>query len=141
MKMASRLKDLISKETNCTCSTLFLLVNKKQICTCSTLFCLSARLQRCFVRLKRQTSQLQVIFMEELSYVLTQYFVFCVHARFYFSLPPHFHLAGFAGTSISHFLTAGFNFQVFLPTKFVFFVFNTSLQLFLCYPRYCKHKK
>ena len=41
MKMASRLIDLISKKTNCTCSTLFLLISKKQICTCSTLFCLS----------------------------------------------------------------------------------------------------
>ena len=40
MKMALRLIDLISKKTNCTCSTLFLLISKKQICTCSTLFCL-----------------------------------------------------------------------------------------------------
>ena len=39
-----------------------------------------------YVRLKRQTSQLPIIFMEELSYVLTQCFVFCVHVRFYFSL-------------------------------------------------------
>ena len=41
MKMASRLIDLISQKTNCTCNTLFLLISKKQICTCSTLFCLS----------------------------------------------------------------------------------------------------
>ena len=41
MKMASRLIDLISKKTNCTCSTLFLLISKKTNCTCSTLFCLS----------------------------------------------------------------------------------------------------
>ena len=41
MKMASRLIDLISKKTNCKCSTLFLLFIKMQICTCSTLFCLS----------------------------------------------------------------------------------------------------
>ena len=92
MKMASRLIDLISKKTNCTCSTLFLLISKKQICTCSKLFCLSlavvfARLQRCFVRLKRQTSQLHIIFMDELSHVFTQCFVSCVHVRFYFSLP------------------------------------------------------
>ena len=40
-EIASRLIDLISKKTNCTCSTLFLLISKKQICTCSTLFCLS----------------------------------------------------------------------------------------------------
>ena len=97
-----------------------------------------ARLQRCFVRLKRQTSQLHIIFMEELSYVLTQYFVSCVHVRFYFSLPLIFTLLA---ASTSHFLTAALNFHVFLPTKFVSFVFNNSLQLFLCYPRQCKHKK
>ena len=97
-----------------------------------------ARLQRCFVRLKRQTSQLHIIFMEELSYVLTQYFVSCVHVRFYFSLPLIFTLLA---ASISHCLTAALNFHVFLPTKFVSFVFSHSLQLFLCYPRECKHQK
>ena len=71
-----------------------------------------ARLQRCFVRLKRQTSYLHIIFMEELSYVLTQYFVSCVHVRFYFSLPLIFTLLA---ASISHFLTAALNFHVFLP--------------------------
>ena len=96
-----------------------------------------ARLQRCFVRPKRQTSQLHIIFMEELSYVLTQYFVSCVHVRFYFSLPLIFTLLA---ASISHFLTAALNFHVFLPTKFVSFVFNNSLQLFLCYLRWCKQK-
>ena len=55
MKMPSRVIDLISKKTNCTCSTLFLLISKKQIkfaraarffvfplplfCTTTTLFC------------------------------------------------------------------------------------------------------
>ena len=34
----------------------------------------------------------------------------------------HFHLAG-----ISHFLTAALNYHVFLPTKFVSFVFSKSL--------------
>ena len=33
------------------------------------------------------------------------------------------------------------NFHVFLPTKFVSFVFNHSLWLFLCYPRECKRQK
>ena len=42
MKMVLRSTDLISKKTNCTCSTLFFLISKeKQICTCSTHFCLS----------------------------------------------------------------------------------------------------
>ena len=40
----------------------------------------------------------------------------------------HFHLAGrsLLGASISHFLTAALNFHVFLPRKFVSFVFNNS---------------
>ena len=82
-----------------------------------------AELQRCFVGLKRQTSWLHIIFMEELSYVLTQYFVSCVHVRFYFSLPLIFTLLA---ASISHCLTAALNFHLFLPTKFVSFVFNHS---------------
>ena len=86
-----------------------------------------ARLQRCFVRLKRQTSQLHIIFMEELSYVLTQYFVSCVHVRFYFSLPLIFTLLA---ASISHFLTAAWNFQVFLSSKFVSFEKDTTWLLF-----------
>ena len=44
--------------------------------------------------LKRQTSQLHIIFMEELSFVLTKDFVSCVHVRFYFFTAAHFHLAG-----------------------------------------------
>ena len=101
-----------------------------------------ARLQRCFVRLieTKQSSFLvtrHIIFMEELSCVLTQYFVSCVHVRFYFSLPLIFTLLA---ASISHFLTVALNFHVFLPKIFVSFVFNNSLQLFLCYPRQCKQK-
>ena len=82
--------------------------------------CCFTRLQRCFVRLKRHTSysSYTLVFMEELSYVLTQYhdFVSCVHVRFYFSLPLIFTLLV---ASISHFLTAALNFHVFLPKKFV----------------------
>ena len=110
----------------------FFLISKKQICTCSTLFVFLCRcfahLQRCFVGLKRQTSQLHIIFMEELQYMLTQYFVSCVHVHFYFSLPLIFTLLA---ASISHCLTAALNYHVFLPTKFVSFVFNHSLLLFL----------
>ena len=127
MKIASRSIDVISKKRLCMCSTLFVF-----LCRCF------AQLQRCFVGLKRQTSWLHIIFMEELSYVLTQYFVSCVHVRFYFSLPLTFTLLA---VSISHCLTAALNFHVFLPTKFVSFVFNHSLELFLCYPRECKHQK
>ena len=109
--MASRSIDLISKNVQHTFSS----NQEKKLhsqntflsfrCRCFT------RLQHRFVRLKRQTSQLHIIFMEELSYVLTQYFVSCV-LRFYFSLPLIFTLLA---ASISHFLTAALNFHVFLP--------------------------
>ena len=69
----------------------------------------------CKQGLKRPNSQLHIIFMEELSYMLTQYFVSCVHVRFYLSLPLIFALLA---ASISHFLTAALNFHVFLPTNF-----------------------
>ena len=57
--------------------------------------------------------------MEELSHVLTQYFVSCVHVRFYFSLLLIFTLLA---ASLSHFLIDALNFHVFLPKKFVSFV-------------------
>ena len=69
-----------------------------------------APLQRCFVRLKRQTSQLHIIFMEELSYVLTQYFVSCVRVRFYFLVPL---ISTLLAASISHFLTTAIKFSCF----------------------------
>ena len=53
--------------------------------------------------------------------MLAQYFVSCVNVRFYLSLPLIFTLLA---ASNSHCLTAALNFHVFLPTKFVSFVFN-----------------
>ena len=51
--------------------------------------------------------------MEELSDVLTQYFVSCVHVRFYFSLPLIFTLlAASLSPGLSHCLTAALNFHV-----------------------------
>ena len=96
MKMASRSIDLISKKTNSTCSTLFFLISNKTnlhvqhaiylslllFCTTTTLFCST----------KSSNFQVTNFFMEELSYVLTQYFVSCVQVRFYFSLPLIFTL-------------------------------------------------
>ena len=121
MNMASRLIDVISKKTKLHVQHTFSSNQQKKNLHVQHAFlsfpcCCFARLQRCFVRLKRQTSQLHIIFMEELSYVLTQYFVSCVHVRFYFSLPLIFTLLV---ASISHFLTAALNFHVFLPKKFV----------------------
>ena len=87
MKMASRSIDLISIKNKLHVQHTFFLL----------LRCF-AQLQRCFVGLKRQTSQLYIIIMEELSYVLIQCFVSCV-LRFYFSLPFIFTLLA---ASISH---------------------------------------
>ena len=84
--------------------------NEPLFCTTTTLFCTT------------KTSNFLV--MEELSYVFTQYFVSCVHVRFYFSPPLIFTLLA---ASISHFLTAALNFHVCIPTKFVSLVFNNSL--------------
>ena len=84
MKMASRSIDLIGKITNFHVQHAFFVF----LCRCF------ARLQCRFERLKRQTSLLHIIFMDELSYVLTKDFVFCVHVRFYFFTAAHFHLAG-----------------------------------------------
>ena len=72
---------------------------KTQICTYSTLFCTFlcrcfARLKCRFARLKRETSYLHIIFMEELSYVLTKNVVVCFPVRLYFFHTPHFHLTG-----------------------------------------------
>ena len=60
-------------------------------------------------------------------------FAFIFHCR---SLSPCWPLAFFIVAG-----TAALNFHVFLPTKFVSYVFNHSLLLFLCYQRECKHKK
>ena len=94
-----------------------------------------ARLQRCFVRLKRQTSQLHIIFMEEFSYVVYPIFCFLRSCSLLLFTAAHFHLAGHQHFSFSH------PSPCFSPYEFVSFVFNNSLQLFLCYPSQCKNKK
>ena len=79
MKMASRLKDLISKKTNCACSTLFLLISKKQICTCNTLFCLSLAVVCTTTTLFRttKTSNFLVTHYFEGGIVVCAYPIFC----------------------------------------------------------------
>ena len=112
MNMASRLIDLISKKNKLHVQHTFLSSSYQQKenlhkqhaflsfpCRCF------ARLQRCFLRLKRQTSQLHIIFMEELSYVHV-YPIFCFlcscsHFFLFFSA-AHFHLAGRQHFSFSH---------------------------------------
>ena len=103
--MASRSIDLFSKETNCTCSTIFFSNQQKnkfpraaRFLYFLLLFCITTML---FCRTKTSNFLVTHIFMEELSYVLTQYFVSCVHVRFYFSLPLIFTLVA-ANISLSH---------------------------------------
>ena len=131
--MASRSIDLISKKTNCTCSTLFFLISKKTnlhvqhafslslplFCTTTALFC------------GTKTSNILVTHYFYGGIDVCAYPIFsvsCVHVRFYFSLPLIFTLLA---ASISHCLTSALNFHFFLPTKLVAFVFNRSLQFFL----------
>ena len=139
MKMASRLIDLISKkqiartahfffyisENKFACAARFFVFPLPLFCTTTTLFC---------------TTKMSNL-------LITHYFyggiVVCVYPIFCFlfscslllSTAAHFHLACRQHFSFSH------RCHLFLPTKFFFFVFNNSLQLFLCYPRQCKHKK
>ena len=133
MKMASRSIDLISKKTNCTCSTLFFLISKKTNLHVQHAFCLSLPLfcttTTLFCRTK--TSDFLVTHYFYGGIVVCAYLIFCFlcSCSLLFSTAAHFHLAGrsLLATSICHFLIAALNFHVFLPTKFVFFVFNNSL--------------
>ena len=133
MKMASRLKDLIRKKTNCTCSAFFPLISKKQICTCSTL-CLFPFSLFCTTTTLFCTTKTSDFHMTHYFYggiVVCAYLIFCFlcSCSLLFSTAAHFHLVGrsLLATSICHFLITAFNFHVFLPTKFVFIVFNNSL--------------
>ena len=134
--MESRSIGLISKKkNNMHVQHTFFLISQKnkfaraarflsffRLCRCFT------QLQRCFVELKRQTSWLHIIFIEDLSYVLTQFCLLRSCSLLFFTA-AHFHFAGrsLLAASISHSLTTALNFHVFLPTKFVSFVFNHSL--------------
>ena len=98
----------------------FLLAKKKQICTCTlfVFFChCFVQLQRCFVGLNRQTSKLHIIFMEELSYVHTQYFVSLL-----FFTAAHFHFAGRQHFSLSH---SRFEFSCLSSYKIRLFCFQS----------------
>ena len=135
MKMTSRLIDLISRKTNCTCSALFLLISKKQICTCSTLFLLISKktnlhVQHAFFVVPLPlfcTTTTLFCTTETSKFLVTHYFygeiVVCAYPTFCFQCScsllfftaAHFTLLA---ASISHFLTAALNFHVFLPTNF-----------------------
>ena len=150
MKMASRSIDLITKKkkTNWMCSTLFFIISKKKtnlyvqhaFCLSLLLFCTTATL---LCRTKSSNFLVTHYFYGWI--VVCAYPIFCLLCSCSVLLftAPHFHLAGpsLLAASISRCLTAALNFHVFLATKFVSFVFNHLLLLFLCYPRECKHEK
>ena len=131
MKMTSRLIDL-SKKTNCTCSTLLLLISKKQICTCSVLFCplpLFCTITTLFCTTKTSNFLVTHYFYGGIVVCVYPIFCFLCSCSLLFFTAAHFHLAGHSllAASISYFLTVALNFHVFLPTKFVSFVFKNSL--------------
>ena len=131
--MASRSTDLISKKTNCTCSTLFFLISKKTNLHVQHAFCLSLPLfctpTTLFCRTK--TSNFPVTHYFYGGIVVCAYPIFCFlcPCSLLFFTGPHLHLAGRSvlAASISHFLTVSLNFHVFLPTRFVSLALALSL--------------
>ena len=132
MNMVSRLIDVISKKTNCTCSTLFLLISKKKFtraarsfvfpllsfCTTTTLFCTA------------KTSNFPVTHCFPGGIVVCAYPIFCLLcSSLLFFTGTHFHLAGRQHFSLSH---SRFEFSCFSSYKIrLLFFFNHSLQHFL----------
>ena len=94
-----------------------------------------ARLQRCFVRLKRKTSQYTPFLWRNCRMCLPNIFFTVFMFRAFI-----FHCRSFSTCWPLAFLIFS-EFPCFCPTKFVCFVFNNSLKLFLCCPRQSKHKK
>ena len=133
MKMASRSIDLISKKKKNK------FAREHSFCLSLPLFCATATL---FCRTK--TSNVLVTNYFYGGIVVCAYPIFCLlcSCSLLFFTAAHFHLAGrsLLATSISHCPTSALKCHVFLPTKFFSFVFNHSLQLFLCYSRECNIK-
>ena len=119
--------------------TFFSNYNKKKLhvqhtfCLSLPLFCTTTSL---FCRTKTSNFFVTHYFYGGIVVCAYQYFVSCVHVRFYFSLPLIFTLLA---SSISLCLTAALNFMYFFLQNLS--LFNHSLYLFLRYPRECKHKK
>ena len=115
--------DLISKKTNCTCSTLFLLISKKHICSAACffvfllpLFCTTATM---FCTTKTSNFLVTHYFYGQI--VVCVYPIFCLlcSCSLLFFTATHFHLAG----RISHFLSP-------LLWIFMFFFLRNSSPLF-----------
>ena len=119
MKMASRLMDLISIKTNCTCSTLFLLISKNQIARAARFFVFPLPLFYTTTTLfwTTKTSKFLVTHYFYGGIVICAYPIFCFlrSCSLLVFTTAHFLLAGLSllAASISHFLTAALNFRVF----------------------------
>ena len=99
MRMASTQIDLISKKKQIArAAHFFFLLAKSKFSRAARffvfplpLFCTTTAL---FVRLKRQTSKLHIIFMEEFSYVVYPIFCFLRSCSLLLFTAAHFRLAG-----------------------------------------------
>ena len=126
MKMASRSIDLISKKTNCTCSTLFFLISKKTNLHVQHAFCLSLPLfcttTTLFCRTK--TSNFLVTHYFYGGIVVCAYPIFCLlcSCSLLFFTAAHFHLAGRQHFSLSH---SRFEFSCFSSYKIRLFCFQS----------------
>ena len=139
--MASRSIDLISKIKLQVQHALFFLISKKTnihvqhafrpslplFCTTTTLF-----------RRTKTSNFLVTHFCGGI--VVCAYPIFCLlcSCSLFFFTAAHFHLVGHQHFSLSD---SRFEFSCFSSKKFASFVFNHSVQFFLCYPREHKHKK
>ena len=126
MKMASRLIDLISKKTNCMCSTLFFLISKKKtnlhvqhaFCLFFALFCTTTTL---FCRTKTPNFLVTHYFYGGI--VVCAYPILCLLcSSLLFFTAAHFHLAGRQHFSFSH---SRFEFSCFSSYKIRFFCFQS----------------
>ena len=126
MKMASRSIDLISKKTNCTCSTLFFLISKKTNLHVQHAFCLSLPLfcttTTLFCRTK--TSNFLVTHYFYGGIVVCAYPIFCLlcSCSLLFFTAAHFFLAGCYDFSLSH---SCFEFSCFSSYKIRLFCFQS----------------
>ena len=139
--MASRSIDLISKIKLQVQHALFFLISKKTnihvqhaFCPSLPLFCTTTTLFR-----RTKTSNFLVTHFCG-GIVVCAHPIFCLlcSCSLFFFTAAHFHLVGHQHFSLSD---SRFEFSCFSSKKFASFVFNHSVQFFLCYPREHKHQK
>ena len=125
MKMASRSIDLISKKTNCTCSTLFFLISKKTNLHVQHAFCLSLPLfcttTTLFCRTKTSNFLVAHYFYGGIAYPI--FCLLCSCSLIFFTA-AHFHLAAAPCWPLA-FLIVSPSLWIFM----FFFLQNSSLLL------------